>query len=97
MNQIRLHIAREARRKAVDVDLAHVEPLGLEKQLVPFLVGKADDLVFERWTVTWTDAANLPIEQRRSIDVRADEIPHPIVRVEEITIDLRAIDRRREK
>ena len=57
VHEIRLHVARQAHREAVDVDLARVEPFRLEKNLVPLLVGEADDLVLERRTVARTDAA----------------------------------------
>src|SRR6266850_3868023 len=58
MDEIRLDISRQRHRKPVDVDLACIETLGLEEDLVPFLVREADDLVFERGTVARTDSAN---------------------------------------
>src|SRR5450759_1340968 len=64
---------------------------------MPFLVGEANDLVFERRAVSRTDAANLTVEERRAIDIRSHEIAHAIVGVEEVAINLRAIDWRREK
>ena len=48
VHQLGLHVARQAHRKAVDVDLARVDPFGLEENLVPLLVRETDDLVFER-------------------------------------------------
>ena len=62
---------------------------------MPLLVRKPDDLVFERRTVARTDALNLPVEQRRAIDVRAHEIADAIVRVQQIALDLRAARSRR--
>ena len=89
MNEIGLHVARQAHREAVDVDLARVEALRLEKDLMTLLVGESDDLVFERRAVARTDSANLPVEERRLTDVRADEIAHAIVGVQQIAVDLR--------
>src|SRR5439155_866172 len=54
-------------------------------------------LVLERGTVPRADAADLSVEQRRSIDVRAHQIANAIARVEEMTSDLLALDRRRQK
>ena len=59
---------------------------------MPFLIGEADDLVFERRTVSRPDALDLSVEQRRAINVGADQIADAIVRVEQITLHLRAID-----
>ena len=95
VHEIRLNVARQAHREAVDVDLARVHAFRLEKNLVPLLVREADDLVFERRAIPRTDAANLPVEQRRPVDVRAHEIAHAIVRVQQIAVDLRSRRSRR--
>src|SRR5206468_1963897 len=79
MYQIGLHLPRQARRKAIDVNLAGVETLGLEKNLMAFLVGEPHDLVFEGRAIARTDSANLAVEQGRLIDVRAHKIAYPIV------------------
>ena len=89
MNELLLHVARQAHRKAIDVDLARVEAFRLEKNLMPLLVGKPDDLVLERRAVPRPDAANLAVEQRRAVDVRAHQIADAIVRVQQIAVDLR--------
>src|SRR5205814_2940108 len=59
MNQIGLHLARQAGRKAVDVNLAGVETFRFEKNLMTFLVGEPHDLVFERRAIAPADSANL--------------------------------------
>ena len=56
VHELGLHVARQAHREAVDVDLARVDPFRLEKNLVALLVGEADDLVLERRAVARTDA-----------------------------------------
>src|SRR5581483_7344068 len=97
MHQIRLHVARQRHRKAIHVNLARVDPFRLEEDLMAFLVGEANDLVLERRAIARTDPADLTVEQRRSIDIRANEIAHAIVGVNEIAVDLRTIDRVGEK
>ncbi len=87
-----LDVSREAHRVAVDVDLVDVQPLGLEEQLMPLAVRKAHHLVLERRTVARADAADLPVEEGRRVDVAANELVHAIGRVQEMTVDLRAID-----
>ena len=97
VHEIRLHVARQRHRKAVDINLARIDPLRLEEDLVALFVGEADDLVLERRAVARPDPADLAVEQRRAIEVRSHEIAHAIVRVEQIAVDLRTLDRAREK
>ena len=51
-----LNVARQTHRQAVDVDLASVDTLRLEENLVPLLVRKADDLVLERRAISGADS-----------------------------------------
>src|SRR5207253_2566829 len=92
MHELELHVAWKTRRKSVHVDLARMDPLRLEKNLMALLVGKPDDLVFQRRTVPRTDAANLAVIKRRAIDIRTYQIAHAIVCVNQITVDLFARD-----
>jgi hypothetical protein len=94
MHQIGLHVARQRHRKAVHVDLRRLQTFRLEKNLVPLLVGEANDLVLERRTVSRTDAVNLAVEEGRASDVGADKIANAIVGVDQMAVDLRPIDRR---
>ena len=55
-----LQFARQARRKAVDVDFVGVPPFRFEKQLVRRLVGEADDLGFDRRAVARPGRLDLP-------------------------------------
>src|SRR5262249_21757239 len=91
-NELQLHVARQRRREAVHVDFARADALGLEENLMAFLVRKANDLVLERRAVPRPDPLNLTIEQRRLREVRANEIANPIVGVNQIAVDLRAND-----
>ena len=43
-----------------------VEAFGFEEELVLFLVGEADDLVFDRGAVARADGVNLPRVHRRA-------------------------------
>ncbi len=47
-----LHILRQAGGDAVGVDRGIVQALRLQEDVVPLLVGEADDLVLDRWAVT---------------------------------------------
>ena len=93
MNKVTLDVARQRHRKAVHVDFADIEALGFKEDLMPFLVGKPDDFVFQRRTVPRPDPANLAVEQRRAIDVGPDQIAHAIVGVENVALDLRPLNR----
>ena len=85
-----LNVGRKAHREAVDVDLVHVQPFGLEEDLVPLAVRKPHDLVFERRAVPRADPLNLAVEERRQVDVRANEVVDAIGGVEQMTGDLRS-------
>ena len=92
MNELLLNLARQTHREPVDVDFPRLDPFGFKKNLMPLLVGEADDLVLERRTVPRTDAANLTVEQGRAREIRAHELVHAIGRVQKMTVDLRAVD-----
>jgi hypothetical protein len=54
-----LHLHGERGGHAVDVDFVGVQAFGLEEELVLRLVGKLDDLVFDRRAVARADAFDL--------------------------------------
>jgi len=64
VNEIRLNVAWQRHRKAVDVDFPGLDAFRLEKDLMAFLVGKPNDLVLERGTVPRADATDLAVEER---------------------------------
>jgi hypothetical protein len=55
---------------------------------VAFPIGKPHDFVLERRTISRTDALNLAVVQRTSIDMLAHEIVNPLRRVQQPTLDL---------
>src|SRR5690242_7548812 len=50
-----------------------VQPFGLKEKLVLELVGKLHDLVFDGWTISWSDGLNLPAVHRRAVHVLAND------------------------
>src|SRR4029079_8462213 len=64
----------------------------LEKDLVPLLVRKPHDLVFERRAITRTHAGDLAVVERRSADVAPHQFAHTVGRMDEMTVDLLAHD-----
>src|SRR5439155_25466986 len=74
VDEVALYVPREAHREPVDVDLPGVKTFRLQEDLVTFFLSKPDDLVFERRAVPRPDAADLAVEERRSIDVAPHEI-----------------------
>ena len=95
VDQVCLHVPRQAHRATVDVDFRDIQSLRLQKNLVAFFVWEPDDLVFERWAVARADTADLPVEERRPIDVGAHQITDAIVGMQEVAVDLFAFNRRR--
>src|SRR5262249_38387442 len=97
VNQICLNVPRQRHREPVHVYLARVDALGLEKDVVPLLVGKTNHFVFERRAIARSDATYLTVEQRRARQIGADEIVDAVVRVNQVAVDLRTIERAREE
>ena len=93
MHEIVLDLRRKTHREAVDVDLVDVQTLRLEKNLVPLAVRKPHHLVFERRAIARADTGDLAVEQRRVVDVGANQLVNPVVRVEQMAVDLWPIDR----
>ena len=68
-----LHINRQRSAHAVHVDLVRVQALGLQEKLVRQFVGKLDDLVFNRGTITRPRRMNLSAVHRRTMHVLAND------------------------
>ena len=68
-----LYLDRQRGAHPVHVDFVSVQPFGLEEELVHFLVGELDDLVFDRGAVARADRLDLTAVHRRAVDVLADD------------------------
>ena len=73
LQNLQLDLDRQRGAHAVDVNLMSVQALGLEKELVCDLVGKLDDLVFNRRAVARTDGMDLSAVHGRTVDVFPDD------------------------
>jgi hypothetical protein len=69
-----LNFLGEARRETIHVELVRLAPLGLDEDLVRGLVGKAHHLVLDRRAVARADAADPSRVERRSMEVRPDQL-----------------------
>src|SRR5262249_41286584 len=87
-----LHLLRQRGGDAVGVDGAVIEPLRLEKNLVPITLAKADDLVLDRGAIARPFAANLPGIHRRAVNVVADDPMSRSVRAGDAALDLRVLN-----
>src|SRR6476659_8193307 len=65
VDQLGLDRRRKTHRKSIQVDFIDVHALGLEKQVMPLPIREAHDLIFQRWAVSWSNALNLTVIQRR--------------------------------
>src|SRR5713226_3916908 len=86
-----LHVNRERGAHAVDVNLVRVHAFGLEKKLVRMLVGKFNDLVFDRGTVARADRVNLAAVHRGTMDVLANDAVSFVGRERDVAGDLRIV------
>src|SRR5262245_62851986 len=64
-----LHVCRKRRRNADWINGVFVETFGLQKNLVPVALAEFYDLVFDRRTITWSTACDLPRVHRRAMHV----------------------------
>src|SRR3546814_4512905 len=71
-----------------------VEPLGLEKHLMPVPVGEAVDLVLDRRAIARTRRADRAGEQRRTMEIVGDDrMRRRVGRSEEHTSELQSLMR----
>ena len=49
-----LHVDRQRGADPVGIDQRRIQPLGLEKDLVPIAIAEAVDLVLDRWAIART-------------------------------------------
>ena len=87
-----LRLPRQRGRDAVRVDRVVVEPLGLEKDLVPLALGKAHDLVLDRRTIARADAGDLARIHRRAVEIGANDGMRRRGRHCDVADDLRRLD-----
>ena len=76
----KLHLLRQARGQALQVQLVRPEAARLQKELVARLVGKADDLRFDARAVARADAGDGAVEQRAAVQIFADDGVRALVR-----------------
>ena len=89
----RLDRAGQGGRDAVGVDRRVVQPLRLKEDLVPLAPGETHHLVLDRWAVARAAALDLPGVDRRPMQVGADQVVDPWVRIGDMAVDLRCRDR----
>ena len=70
---LQLHFDRQRSAHAVDVDFVRVQAFGFEEELVRVLVGKLDDLVFDRRAVARADGLDLAAVHGRAVHVFAND------------------------
>ena len=75
-----LDVCRQRGRDAIRINEIRVEPLRLEEDLVPLSVPEPMDLVFNRGAIAWPGRPDRSREERRSVEICADEVVRLLVR-----------------
>src|SRR5688572_5974905 len=88
MDQLQLHVERQAGGNPVGIDLVAAQSLGLKKDLVAFLTGEAMNLVFDGWAIARADALNDAGKHRRAVEGAANQLVSPRVGVGDPARDL---------
>src|SRR5205807_909989 len=86
-----LHVNWKRGAHTVDVNLVCVHAFRLEEELVRMLVGKFNDLVFDRRTVSRADRVNLAAVHRGTMDVLANDAMSLFRREGDVARDLRIV------
>ena len=76
----KLHLLRQARGQALQVQLVRPEAARLQEELVARLVGEADDLRLDARAVARADAGDGAVEQRAAVQILADDGVRALVR-----------------
>ena len=66
-----------------------MQPLRFEENLVTIPIGKAVNLVFDRWTIAGARSADSPREKRRPIEIGANNIMSAFVGARDSAENLR--------
>ena len=87
-----LDIAGEAGRDAVAIELVSVAALGLQENLVRGLVGEPHHFVLDTRAIARPGRLNLPAVHRGSMQVRTNQLMHPVIRLGQPARHLRFSD-----
>src|ERR1043166_7243618 len=91
-DQILLHFRRKRGRKSVEVNLVSVVTLGLQEELVARLIGKFNDLVFDRRAIARPDAFDLSGIKRRLGYICTNRVVHLFSCVTDVAVDLLLVE-----
>src|SRR5258706_14101172 len=81
LDQLNLHIERQARGDAVRIELVRREAFGLQKYLMTLLGGKTVNLVLDGGAIARSHALDDPGVHRRTIQVPANDVVASRVRL----------------
>src|SRR5581483_3646820 len=87
-----LHVDRHAGRHAVHVYFVRVQPFRFEKNLVPRLVRKLDDLILDRRAIARSGALDLTAIQRRAGNAFLQDSTRLVSRVGYVALHLWPVD-----
>src|ERR1043165_1996353 len=88
VENLALHVNRQTRRHAVNVDFVRIDTLRLKHNLVTILVMKLHYLVFNRRAVTRANTLDLATVERRAVDIRANELVDLLVGMRDVAANL---------
>src|SRR4051812_7961843 len=88
MDHRKLDIERQTGREAVRIDFDGIEPFRLKENLVPLLVGEADDLILDRRAITRPAALDNAGIYRRAVQRGADRVVRARIGVSDVARDL---------
>ena len=88
-HHLQLDLCRHAGGEAVEIHFAGFQSLRLQEDLMAFLVGELDDLVFDARTITRPDTDNSPSIKRRFFKIGPQQRVKPLVRITDVAGDLR--------
>ena len=66
----------------------YIEAFGLNKDLVSVSIRKADDLVLNRWTISWPDPLDLTAVKSRTTEPGTNDVMGPFVGFGNMTANL---------
>ena len=88
-DHLELHILGQRGGDPVRIDGRVVKAFGLKENLMPVAIGEAMDLVLDRGAITRAHAGNLACEERRAVEIGADDLMRARVRAGDRAEELR--------
>ena len=84
MQKLQLHVERQRGGKPLQIHLISLRAAGLDKDLMPLLIRKAHDLIFDAGAVPRADPLDFPAVERGAVEIFENDAPRLRIRPRDV-------------